>query len=135
MREILILFSLLLSLVSVSQKTELQIYKNIDGVKFETKIIECHGNEILTFKISNTNDYSVNVFWNEEFWMDGICKQSGESDEHLKELNLSSRESVEGSCNFNESFYIGYKIKRGSQIMNLTHFDLKNITVSRNTDF
>ena len=135
MRNTLILFSLFLCLVSVSQKNELQLYKNVDGVKFEKKIIKCHGNEILTFKISNTNDYSVNIYWSEEFWIDGVCKQNGESDEHLNELNLNSKESVEGSCNFNESFYIGYKIIRGSQVMNLTHFDLKNITVSKNKDF
>ena len=61
MRKLLILFSWFLSFISFSQQSEWEFYKDIDGVKFETRTIECSGNELLTFRISNMNDYSVYV--------------------------------------------------------------------------
>lgn len=131
MRKLLVLTAVLWSFMSFSQQSEWNLYKDIDGVKFETKTIECAGNELLTFKISNTNDYSVYVLWNEEVWVDGKCKQKGDSAEDERELRLLSGEMIEGSCDFNESFYIGSKIKRGSRVITLTYFDLKNITVSK----
>lgn len=134
MRKSLFLLSIFWSLISFSQQSEWENYTEIDGVKFETKSIECYGNEILTFKISNTNDYPVYVLWKEEVWVDGICKQTGESAEDERELRLLSGEIIEGSCDFKESFYIGSKINRGSRVMSLTHFDLKNITVSKYID-
>ena len=63
--------------------------------------------------------------------MDGICKQKGDSAEDERELRLFSGEIKEGTCDFKESFYLGSKVKRGSRVMTLTHFDLKNITVSK----
>ena len=131
MRKLLVLLAGLWSFMSFSQQSEWEFYKDIDGVKFETRTIECSGNELLTFRISNMNDYSVNVLWKEEVWMDGICKQKGDSVEDERELRLLSREIKEGTCEFKESFYIGSKVKRGSRVMILTHFDLKNIKVSK----
>ena len=131
MRKLLVLLAGLWSFISFSQQSEWEFYKDIDGVKFETRTIECSGNELLTFRISNMNDYSVYVLWKEEVWMDGICKQKGDSVEDERELRLLSGEIKEGACDFKESFYIGSKVKRGSRVMTLTHFDLKNITVSK----
>ena len=131
MRISLILFSLLWSVNSFSQYSLWEPYMDVDGVKFETKTIECFDNEILTFKISNTNDYSVYISWNEEVWVDGVCKQTGDSDEDVRELILLPGEIEEGSCDFKESFYIGSKTSRGSRLMTLTHFDLLNVNVSK----
>ena len=132
MRKSLILFALFWSTISFSQQSDWKIYTEIDGVKFETKTIECDGNEILTFRISNSNHYSVSIIWYEEVWVDGLCKQSGESNEDERELQLLSNEVISGSCDFKKSFYIGSKINRGSRVMSLTHFDLNNITVLEN---
>ena len=135
MRKSLILFSILWSVNSFSQDTLWEPYMDVDGVKFETKTIECFGNEILTFKVSNTNDYSVYISWNEEVWIDGVCKQTGDSAEDLRELILLSGAIEEGSCDFTESFYIGSKTSRGSRLMTLTHFDLLNVNVSKYTHY
>ena len=129
MRKLLVLFVLFWSMISFSQQSNWQIYTVIDGVKFESTIIECSDNEILTFRFSNSNNYPVTVVWNEEVWIDGVCKQSGESEEDRRELDLFSNEVVSGSCDFKSSFYIGSKVNRGSRVMLLTHFDLKNIQV------
>jgi len=134
MRKSLILFVLFWSNISFAQQSDWEIYAEIDGVRFETKFIECYSNEILTFRISNSNNYSVYIIWHEEVWVDGVCKQTGESDEDEREIQLFSHEVASGSCEFKESFYIGSKINRGSRVMSLTHFDLKNITVSKKID-
>ena len=118
------------SFISFSQQSEWEFYKDIDGVKFEIRTIECSGNELLTFRISNTNDYSVYVLWKEEVWIDGICKQNGDSSEDERELAPVSGEIKEGTCDFKESFYIGSKSKRGFS-SNDSNFDLKYITVSK----
>ena len=132
MKKPLILFALFWSTILFSQQSDWKIYTEIDGVKIETRTIECYGNEILTFRISNANNYSVSIFWNEEVWVDGVCKQTGESTEDERELYLVANEVVSGSCDFKKSFYIGSKINRGTRVMSLTHFDLNNIKVLEN---
>ena len=132
MRKSLILFALFWSTISFSQQSDWEIYTEMDGVKIETRTIECYGNEMLTFRISNDNNYSVSIAWHEEVWVDGVCKQTGESDEDERELYLIANEVVSGSCDFKKSFYIGSKINRGKRVMSLTHFDLNNITVLEN---
>jgi len=132
MRKSLVLFALFWSTISFSQQSDWEIYTEIDGVKIETRTIECFGNEMITFRISNDNNYSVSIVWHEEVWVDGVCKQTGESDEDERELYLVANEMISGSCDFKKSFYIGSKINRGSRVMSLTHFDLKNITVLEN---
>ena len=47
MRKLLILSAWFWSFISFSQQSEWEFYKNIDGVKFETRTIECSGNELL----------------------------------------------------------------------------------------
>lgn len=131
MRKSLILFLLFWSTISFSQQSDWKIYTEIDGVKIETRTIECYGNEILTFRISNANNYSVSIIWHEEVWVDGVCKQTGKSIEDERELDLVANEVISGSCDFKKSFYIGSKINRGSRVMSLTHFDLNNIIVSK----
>ena len=132
MRKSLILFALFWSTISFSQQSDWEIYTEIDGVKIETRTIECFGNEMLTFRISNDNNYPVSIVWHEEVWVDGVCKQTGESAEDERELYLVANEVISGSCDFKKSFYIGSKINRGSRVMSLTHFDLNNITVLEN---
>lgn len=132
MRKSLILFALFWSTISFSQQSDWEIYTEMDGVKIETRTIECYGNEMLTFRISNDNNYSVSIVWHEEVWVDGVCKQTGESAEDKRELYLVANEVISGSCDFKKSFYIGSKINRGTRVMSLTHFDLNNITVLEN---
>ena len=132
MRKSLILFALFWSTISFSQQSDWEIYTEMDGVKIETRTIECYGNEMLTFRISNDNNYSVSIAWHEEVWVDGVCKQTGESAEDKRELYLVANEVISGSCDFKKSFYIGSKINRGTRVMSLTHFDLNNITVLEN---
>ena len=131
MRKSLILFALFWSTISFSQQSDWEIYTEIDGVKIETRTIECYGNEILTFRISNANNYSVSIVWHEEVWVDGICKQDGQSKEYYKQVVLNPLQVIEGDCSFKDSFYIGSRMRRGSKIMELTHFDLKNIIVQK----
>ena len=92
-------------------------------------MINCNGNELLTFKITNTHNEKVVVSWYEEVWVDGECKQTGESLEDFRTLTLHANQEITGSCNFQDSFYIGSKIKRGSRLMILTSFSLNNISV------
>ena len=132
MRKSLILFALFCSTISFSQQSDWEMYTEIDGVKIETRTIECFGNELLTFRVSNDNNYSVAIVWHEEVWVDGVCKQTGESAEDKRELYLVANEVISGSCDFKKSFYIGSELNRGTRVMSLTHFDLNNITVLEN---
>ena len=65
MRKSLILFALFWSTILFAQQSDWKIYTEIAGVKIETRTIECYGNEILTFRISNANNYSVSIMWND----------------------------------------------------------------------
>ena len=43
-----------------------------------------------------------------------IFVQTGNSEEHFRVLSLKSGEEIKGYCSFQDSFYIGSKIKRGT---------------------
>ena len=130
MKRILVFIFSLCFGISFSQSDSWVFYKQIDGVLIETSKIECVGNELITFKFTNTNNYSVIIDFYEEVWIDEVCKQSGDSEEDKRHFKLNPYEEIAGSCNFKQSFYIGSKIKRGSKIMSLTYFNLKNISVN-----
>ena len=129
MRKGIILIFSILSFSVFSQDFSWEKYKEVDGVVINHSLIECHNNELLTFEIINTNEYDIIISWHEEVWVDGFCKQNGESPEHFRSLYLESNQKVVGDCSFQESFYIGYKVKRGKKIKQLSHFDLKKINV------
>ena len=125
---IILLFSIL-SFSVFSQENAWVNVEELDGVTIEESVIKCGNNELLTFRISNANPYSITISWFEEVWINDICKQTGNSEEHFRVLSLKSGEEIKGNCSFQDSFYIGSKIKRGNKTMVLTHFDLKNISV------
>ena len=129
MRKLLILLLTVFSSSSYAQDVNWENYSEKDGVIINKGMIDCNGNELLTFEITNTNNQKVVISWYEEVWFDGFCKQDGQSSEFLKTLTLNPNEKVAGSCSFQESFYIGSKIKRGSRVMTLTSFSLNNISV------
>ena len=129
MKKILILLFTVFSFTSFSQDVNWENYCEKDGVIINKGMIECNGNELLTFKISNTNNQKVVVSWYQEVWVDGVCKQDGKTEEYFRRLTLKANEIVEGSCSFNKSFYIGSKVKRGNRVMTLTSFSLNNISV------
>jgi LEA14-like dessication related protein len=125
---IILLFSIL-SFSVFSQENEWVNVAELDGVTIEESVIKCGNNELLTFRISNANPYSITISWFEEVWINDICKQNGNIEEFKKSVSLQSNEKVLGDCSFKESFYIGYKVKRGDNEMKLTFYDLKNISV------
>ena len=129
MKKLLILLLTVLSFTSFSQDVNWENYSEKDGVIIKKGIIDCNGNELLTFKIINTNNQQVVVSWYQEVWVDGVCKQDGKTEEYFRTLTLNANEIVEGSCSFNKSFYIGSKVKRGNRVMTLTSFSLNNISV------
>jgi len=129
MRKLLILLLTIFSFSSFAQDVNWENYSEKNGVIINKGIIDCNGNELLTFEITNTNNQKVVISWYEEVWVDEICKQSGESSEDFRTLTLNPNERVTGSCSFQKSFYIGSKIKRGSRVMTLTSFSLNNISV------
>jgi hypothetical protein len=129
MRKLLILLLTVSSFSSFSQDVNWKNYSQKDGVIINKGMIDCNGNELLTFKITNTNNQKVVISWYEEVWVDGICKQDGKSSEYFRTLTLNPNESVAGSCSFQKSFYIGSKVKRGNRVMTLTSFSLNNISV------
>jgi hypothetical protein len=129
MRRLLILLLIVFSFSSFSQDVNWENYSEKNGVIINKGMIDCNGNELLTFEITNTNNHKVVISWYEEVWVDEVCKQSGESLEYFRTLTLNSNERVAGSCSFKESFYIGSKITRGSRVMTLTYFSLNNISI------
>ena len=129
MKKLLILLLTVSSFSSFSQDVNWKNYSEKDGVIINKGMIDCNGNELLTFKITNTNNQKVVISWYEEVWVDGICKQDGKSSEYFRTLTLNPNEIVAGSCSFKESFYIGSKVKRGNRVMTLTAFSLNNISV------
>ena len=129
MRKLLILLLTVSSFSSFSQDVNWKNYSEKDGVIINKGMIDCNGNELLTFKITNTNNQKVVISWYEEVWVDGVCKQDGKSSEYFKILTLNPNEIVAGSCSFQKSFYIGSKVKRGNSVMTLTSFSLNNISV------
>ena len=129
MRKTIFLILLTFVMTSFGQETLFEKYKEIDGVKIKKAIVECNGNQVLTFSFTNDNSHSVKLSWYEEVWMDGICKQNGSGEENFRTLILSANQIIEGDCDFTESFYIGSKIKRGKRFSLLTFFDFKNLIV------
>ena len=129
MKKLLILLFTVFSFASFSQDVNWENYSQKDGVIINKGMIDCNGNELLTFKITNTNNQKVVISWYQEVWVDGVCKQDGKTEEYFRTLTLNANEFVEGSCSFNKSFYIGSKIKRGNRVMTLTSFSLNNISV------
>ena len=129
MRKLLILLLTIFSFSSFAQDVNWENYSEKNGVIINKGMIDCNGNELLTFEITNTNNQKVVISWYEEVWVDEVCKQSGESLEDFRTLTLNPNEKVTGSCSFQKSFYIGSKIKRGSRVMILTSFSLNNISV------
>ena len=129
MKKLLILLFTVFSFTSFSQDVNWENYSQKDGVIIKKGMIDCKGNELLTFKITNTNNQKVVVSWYQEVWVDGVCKQDGKTEEYFRTLTLNANEIVEGSCSFNKSFYIGSKVKRGNRVMTLTSFSLNNISV------
>ena len=129
MKKLLILLLTVSSFSSFSQDVNWKNYSEKDGVIINKGMIDCNGNELLTFKITNTNNQKAVISWHEEVWVDGICKQDGKSSEYFRTLTLNPNEIVAGSCSFKESFYIGSKVKRGNRVMTLTAFSLNNISV------
>ena len=81
------------------------------------------------FNKQNSNDL---ISWFEEVWVNDICKQNGNTEEFKRSVSLQANEKVSGDCSFKESFYIGYKVKRGDSEMKLTFYDLKNLNVIKN---
>lgn len=129
MKKLLILLFTVFSFTSFSQDVNWENYSEKDGVIINKGMIDCNGNELLTFKITNTNNQKVVISWYQEVWVDGVCKQDGKTEEYFRTLTLNANEIVEGSCSFNKSFYIGSKVKRGNKVMTLTSFSLNNISV------
>jgi len=129
MKKVLILPFLFWSFISFSQDVNWKNYSEKDGVIINKGMIDCNGNELLTFEIINTNNQRVVISWYQEVWVNGVCKQDGKSSEFFRTLTLNANEIIAGSCSFQNSVYIGSKIKRGNKTMVLTHFDLKNISV------
>tara|TARA_Y100001968_G_C19418770_1_gene750535 strand:+ start:1340 stop:1741 length:402 start_codon:yes stop_codon:yes gene_type:complete len=129
MRKLLILFFIVFSFKSYSQDINWENYSEINGVIINKGMIDCNGNELLTFEIINTNAKKIIISWYEEVWIDNVCKQDGQSLEHFRKLTLNPEEKSVGSCTFEESFYIGSKINRGGKVMTLTSFSLNNISV------
>ena len=129
MKKLLILLFTVFSFTSFSQDVNWANYSEKDGVIINKGMIDCNGNELLTFKITNTNNQKVVVSWYQEVWIDGVCKQDGKTEEYFRTLTLNANEIVEGSCSFNKSFYIESKVKRGNRVMTLTSFSLNNISV------
>ncbi len=129
MRKTIFLILLIFVMTSFGQENLFEKYKEIDGVEIKKAIVECNGNQVLTFSFRNDNSHSVKLSWYEEVWMDGICKQNGSGEENFRTLTLSANQIIEGDCDFRESFYIGSKIKRGKRFSLLTFFDFKNLIV------
>ena len=129
MRKLLILLLSVFSFSFYAQDVNWENYSEKNGVIINKGMIDCNGNELLTFEITNTNNQKVVISWYEEVWVDGICKQDGKSSEYFRTLTLNPNEIVAGSCSFKESFYIGSKVKRGNRVMTLTAFSLNNISV------
>ena len=122
MKKILISVFTFSSFFTFSQDVSWEYYQEIDGVIVSTRNIECYNNEILTFEIKNTNNYKVTISWYEEVWINDICKQNGESQEHYRSITLNAEETAQGDCTFKDSFYIGSKVHLSEKVMNLTHF-------------
>ena len=128
---IILLFSIV-SFTMFSQENSWVNVAELNGVTIEESVVKCGDNEILTFRISNANPYTISISWYEEVWVNDICKQNGNTEEFKRSVSLQANEKVSGDCSFKESFYIGYKIKRGDSEMKLTFYDLKNLNVIKN---
>ena len=128
---IILLFSIV-SFTMFSQENSWVNVAELNGVTIEESVVKCGDNEILTFRISNANPYTISISWYEEVWVNDICKQNGNTEEFKRSVSLQANEAVSGDCSFKESFYIGYKVKRGDNEMKLTFYDLKNLNVIKN---
>ena len=103
MRKLLILLLTIFSFSSFAQDVNWENYTEKNGVIINKGMIDCNGNELLTFEITNTNNQKVVISWYEEVWVDGVCKQNGESSEDFRTLTLNPNEKVAGSCSFQKS--------------------------------
>jgi len=100
MRKLLILLLTIFTFSSFAQDIDWEIYFEKNGVIINKGIIDCAGNELLTFEIINTNNKKVVISWYEEVWVDELCKQNGQSTEDFRTLTLNPNKKVIGSCSF-----------------------------------
>ena len=65
---IILLFSIV-SFTMFSQENSWVNVAELNGVTIEESVVKCGDNEILTFRISNANPYTISISWYEEVWI------------------------------------------------------------------
>ena len=121
-------------------------YKSVDGVQVYSKVIPCTvssdpaytnpNQEIMVFKIVNTNAKEVSVSWDFDVWYGTSCRTCGMKGNQKKEythtLNVKANQTIEGTCsdklNSGLMLYSGVKNKENQK--KLAKFEMNNLIIS-----
>lgn len=127
--------------VSVSNITdnEYHLYKEINGVQIMYKIatrIDKHNGinaDYIEIMLLNTTSNKVNITWQNELWIDGICQtcKAYNKQEYKHNIILNGSESLEGDCQARENndllIFIKYNDKPSER--KLSDFELKYLKI------
>ena len=117
----------------------------ITGIQFEneeisisTDFLDCVSNsngtakQYLNISVENNLNSPVEVSFHKELWYGGACVNCGNlTDEYLVELKLEAGETVSSDCESSKHLKIFFKMLELKNVRQLSHYELKNITVKK----
>jgi hypothetical protein len=93
----------------VERNTEWQVYSQTDQLIIEYKFENCnprigYDKESVILRFTNRNKFDIELNWHMLLFYDGVCKTCEFPEEYDFTLNLTSFETIEGSCDLNSDY-------------------------------
>ncbi|MBD3637482.1 MAG: hypothetical protein HUJ25_09030 [Crocinitomicaceae bacterium] len=137
-RTLVFLCAFLLSLSTLGQETEWQLYASVDGVDIYTKETDCNARNIpaqkaIIIKIVNTTDENLIVEWDRAIWYNGeLVTENISDDENHIIVEIDKNSTQEGTCEVPRGALYLYKdFITYDTDTKLTNFELQNLTIKR----
>lgn len=107
------------------------------GVSITSQLEDCHDTKNGTHKqyvllsISNEKNTAIKISWKRELWHDGKCTTCmADSDEYHTSVEIPANTTLSGECTENNGLRIFVKMLDLKDVRQLTHYELKEITVT-----
>lgn len=121
----------------VSNSSEWQEYKTIDGVQIFSKISKCateyntSKNEYYVFKYVNNNDYNVRISWKLNVWNNDVCRSCNlpSPNEYEQSLDIIAGQTLEYNCSDNSKAFKIFKSSDKGNIHPKVKFEFANLTI------
>lgn len=109
---------------------------NLNGLSIHSELIHCESitdgtsKEYVILTIENQNDHAIELTFKKEIWYNGTCLScDSESLEYAFTAQLEANGALKGSCTVNNGLRIFAKMTELKNVRQLTHFELKQISV------